>query len=224
MCEGILENGALVFLSHDQTNKHPRQAFFTAEPGFDAFDMMGEVFNGIGARSSIPAAVQAGKCQNSLGQQPYAGLVAASQFAVGQEVIGAGTFAAHGDGTFYSGSGFVNISASGGDIIISDALTIGGLATLDNVNIGSGATIADSEYMASVAVHIGSTGDPGDNNLLVDGNISGDGSDIGWVVYSRANTACTTTCGTRAAVMGFATLTPVNVTDETADICLCTGD
>jgi len=80
VCEGILEDGALVFLSHDQNNKHPRQAFFTAEPGFDAFDMMGEVFNGIGGRASVPAAVQAGQCRNSLGLQPYAGLVAATQF------------------------------------------------------------------------------------------------------------------------------------------------
>jgi len=82
VCEGILEDNALVFLSHDKNNKHPRQAFFTAAPGFDAFDMMSEIYNGIGGRSFIPSAVQAGKCKNSLGLQPYAGLVAATQFKV----------------------------------------------------------------------------------------------------------------------------------------------
>lgn len=80
VCEGVHENRALVFLNHDKGNKHPRTAFFTAVPDFDAFDMMGEVFEGIGGRAPVPAAVVEGACRNSLGLQPYAGLVAAAEF------------------------------------------------------------------------------------------------------------------------------------------------
>ncbi len=80
VCEGIVENGALVFLNHDQGNKHPRAAFLASATPFDGFDMMGEVFDGGPARAPIPAAVQKGACFNSLGLQPYDGLVAAAQF------------------------------------------------------------------------------------------------------------------------------------------------
>jgi cellobiose phosphorylase len=80
VCEGILEEGAMVFLNHDQNNRHPRQAFFTARPGFDGYDMMGEVFDGQGGRGPVPAAVLEGRCRNLPGLQPYAGLVAAAQF------------------------------------------------------------------------------------------------------------------------------------------------
>ena len=82
VCEGIVEDGALVFLNHDKNNKHPRTAFFTTSPPFDGFDMCEEIFAGIGGRSTIPAAVQEGRCRSSLGLQPYAGLIAAAQFQV----------------------------------------------------------------------------------------------------------------------------------------------
>ncbi len=80
VCEGLYENGGLVFLNHDKGNRHKRHAFFLSYPNFDRFDMMGEVFDGIGGRAVIPASVQAGRCRNSLGLQPYAGLTAAAQF------------------------------------------------------------------------------------------------------------------------------------------------
>ncbi|HUT36919.1 MAG TPA: hypothetical protein VNE39_25780 [Planctomycetota bacterium] len=80
VCEGIVEEGALVFLNHDQGNKHPRAAFLASATPFDGFDMMGEVFDGGPARAPIPAAVRRGACFNSLGLQPYDGLVAAAQF------------------------------------------------------------------------------------------------------------------------------------------------
>jgi len=80
VCEGLVENDSLVFLNHDRGNKHPRQAFFTAFPRFDGYDMMSECFDGIGGRDAIPAAVRAGQCRNSPGLQPYAGLIAASQY------------------------------------------------------------------------------------------------------------------------------------------------
>jgi len=57
VCEGILEDGALVFLNHDQNNKHPRSSFLTADPPFDGYDMMSEVFDGRSPRAPIPAAV-----------------------------------------------------------------------------------------------------------------------------------------------------------------------
>jgi cellobiose phosphorylase len=80
VCDGLYENNAMVFLNHDKNNKHPRHSFFASTPDFDRFDMMGEAFDGIGARGPIPKAVQQGSCTNSLGQQPYAGLVASAQF------------------------------------------------------------------------------------------------------------------------------------------------
>jgi len=82
VCEGIYEHNALVFLNHDKGNKHKRNAFFASTPDFDGFDMMSESFDGIVARSPIPSAVKAGRCNNSLGLQPYAGLIAAAQFDV----------------------------------------------------------------------------------------------------------------------------------------------
>ena len=105
VCEGVLEEGdpkpdgdpnrntsrlgtpksglgtpSMVFLNHDQNNKHPRQAFLMSEPPFDGYDMMAEVFDGWSPRSPIPASVARGQCLNSLGLQPAAGLVAAAQF------------------------------------------------------------------------------------------------------------------------------------------------
>jgi len=80
VCEGIVEDGTLVFLNHDGGNTHKRAAFFTSAPAFDRYDMAGETFHGIGARSGMPEAVVEGACRNSPGLQPYAGLVAAAQF------------------------------------------------------------------------------------------------------------------------------------------------
>lgn len=80
VCEGVLEDGALVFLNHDKSNKHLRSAFLASAEPFDGYDMMAEVFDGGTGRAPIPAAVREGKCFNSLGIQPYAGLVAAAQF------------------------------------------------------------------------------------------------------------------------------------------------
>jgi len=79
-CEGLLEDGALVFVNHDQNNKHPRQAFLATVPAFDGYDMMSEVFDGWSPLAPIPAAVARGKCFNSTGLQPACGLVAAVQF------------------------------------------------------------------------------------------------------------------------------------------------
>jgi cellobiose phosphorylase len=80
VCEGRLEDGAMVFLNHDQNNKHPRQAFMVADPPFDGYDMMNEAFDGWSPRAVIPAAVAKGRCTDSPGLQPAAGLVAAAQF------------------------------------------------------------------------------------------------------------------------------------------------
>lgn len=80
VCEGIIEQGAMVFLNHDKSNKHPRAAMLASAEPMDGFDMMGETFDGASQRSPIPRAVAMGQCSNSLGLQPYAGLVAAGQF------------------------------------------------------------------------------------------------------------------------------------------------
>ena len=79
-CEGLLENGSLVFVNHDQGNKHPRQAFLATAPAFDGYDMMSEVFDGWSSRAPIPAAVARGACFDSPGLQPASGLIAAVQF------------------------------------------------------------------------------------------------------------------------------------------------
>ena len=80
VCEGVVEEGALVFLNHDQSNKHPRAAFLLPSEPFAGFDMMSEAFEGGPARAPLPAAVQRGRCSDSLGLQPYDGLIAAAQF------------------------------------------------------------------------------------------------------------------------------------------------
>lgn len=80
VCEGVVEEDCLVFLNHDKNNKHPRSAFLASAQSMDGYDMMGEVFDGSGGRSPIPAAVRNGTCFNSLGKEPYAGLIAAAQF------------------------------------------------------------------------------------------------------------------------------------------------
>jgi len=79
-CEGLLEEGALVFVNHDQNSKHPRQAFLASVPAFAGYDMMSEVFDNWSPRAPIPAAVARGECFNSPGLQPAAGLIAATQF------------------------------------------------------------------------------------------------------------------------------------------------
>jgi len=89
VCQGIAEDGSLVFLNHDKNNKHPRAAAFISAEPMAGFDMMGEVFDGSPGRGPIPAAVRRGSCFNSPGLQPYAGLIAAAQYradlAGGQE-------------------------------------------------------------------------------------------------------------------------------------------
>lgn len=80
VCEGLMEDGTMVFINHDKNNTHKRAAFLLSAESFDGYDMMAELFDGSGGRSPIPKAVAQGACTNSLGQQPYSGLVAAAQF------------------------------------------------------------------------------------------------------------------------------------------------
>ena len=75
-----IEDGAMVFVNHDKGNKHPRTAFLASAEPMDGYDMMNEVFEGGPGRAPIPAAVARGACFNTLGLQPYAGLIAAAQF------------------------------------------------------------------------------------------------------------------------------------------------
>ncbi|MDD3663543.1 MAG: hypothetical protein PHT84_06865, partial [Candidatus Pacebacteria bacterium] len=80
VCYGDIEQGCMVFTNSFKFNKHPRAAFFACGGGFDGYDMMAEAFQGIGGRAPIPAAVQQGHCSNTLGKQPYDGLIAAGQY------------------------------------------------------------------------------------------------------------------------------------------------
>ena len=80
VCEGRLDVGAMVFVNHDQNNKHPRSAFLAADEPLDGYDMMAEAFDGGPRRAPVPAAAARGRCFDTPGLQPYAGLVAAGQF------------------------------------------------------------------------------------------------------------------------------------------------
>ena len=81
VCKGEFESdNIMVFTNADGNNKNPRAAFFAADSEFDGYDMMEEIFDNSCGRAPLPTAVQQGKCFNSLGIQPHAGLIAATQF------------------------------------------------------------------------------------------------------------------------------------------------
>jgi len=71
---------ALVALNRDQNNRHPRTGFLMSSRPFNGFDMAAEDFTGAGHTRLFPRAVEQGRCRNSLGVQPYLGLIAAMQF------------------------------------------------------------------------------------------------------------------------------------------------
>ncbi|MBW7998150.1 MAG: hypothetical protein FVQ81_16590 [Candidatus Glassbacteria bacterium] len=82
VCKGIvLKNlNALVAVNSDKKNRHPRHGFLAGSRPFERFDMSGEEFLGAGVQADIPEAVREGACRNSLGQQPFRGIVSAMQF------------------------------------------------------------------------------------------------------------------------------------------------
>ncbi len=74
------ELNALVALNNDQNNKHPRTGFFMSRERFDDFDLSAEEFTGGSRFSAYPEAVESGKCNGSLGVQPYQGLIGAARW------------------------------------------------------------------------------------------------------------------------------------------------
>ena len=70
----------LIAVNHDQNNKHPRAGYLMASRKFEGFDMAGEDFTGAGHDRVFPRAVVEGHCRNSMGTQPYLGMIAAMQF------------------------------------------------------------------------------------------------------------------------------------------------
>ncbi len=73
---------ALVALNRHMANALPRTGFMMSRTPFKTFDLSGEDFTGGGHCRPFPRAVEEGKCRNSLGLQPYLGLVGALQFDV----------------------------------------------------------------------------------------------------------------------------------------------
>lgn len=71
---------AIVALNHHKANALPRTGFMMSSALFHGFDLSGEDFTGGGHFRHFPRAVEEGKCRNSLGLQPYLGLIGALQF------------------------------------------------------------------------------------------------------------------------------------------------
>ena len=71
---------ALIALNHDKSNALPRTGFLMSSAPFQGFDLSGEEFVGGGRARLFPQAVEEGRCHDSLGQQPYLGLVGALQY------------------------------------------------------------------------------------------------------------------------------------------------
>ena len=73
---------AIVALNRHKANALPRTGFMMSSAAFRGFDLSGEDFTGGGHFREFPRAVEEGRCRNSLGLQPYLGLVGALQFDV----------------------------------------------------------------------------------------------------------------------------------------------
>ncbi len=73
---------AIVALNRHKANALPRTGFMMSSAAFSTFDLSGEEFTGGGYSRPFPRAVQEGCCRNSVGLQPYLGLVGALQFSV----------------------------------------------------------------------------------------------------------------------------------------------
>ena len=73
---------ALIALQRYKKNALPRTGFMMADRCLDGFDISGESFQGYGYNGLWPQAVAEGKCGNSLGHQPYMGLIGAMEFDV----------------------------------------------------------------------------------------------------------------------------------------------
>jgi len=71
---------AIIALNNDKSNSLPRTGFMMSDSSFHGFDLSGEAFTGGGHYRPFPRAVVEGKCRNSIGRQPYLGLVGALQF------------------------------------------------------------------------------------------------------------------------------------------------
>jgi cellobiose phosphorylase len=71
---------ALVALNNDKGNSLPRTGFMMSSAAFHGYDLSGEAFTGGGYYRPFPRAVLEGRCRNSIGRQPYLGLVGALQY------------------------------------------------------------------------------------------------------------------------------------------------
>ena len=74
------EVNALAAVNNDQNNRAPRSGFMMAGRKFKSYDLSAESFTGGAAKYVLPYAAMQGRCGNSLGVQPYMGLVGAMQF------------------------------------------------------------------------------------------------------------------------------------------------
>ena len=82
MGEHLKDLRAIVALNMHQANALPRAGFMMSSAAFGGFDLSAEEFTGGGYYREFPRAVAEGRCRNSMGLQPYLGLVGALQFEV----------------------------------------------------------------------------------------------------------------------------------------------
>jgi cellobiose phosphorylase len=84
VCGGLYDarNRAVAAFNHDQNNAAPRSGLLMSDTPVDGYDLSRESFDGDGVFRDFPAAVVAGRCRNSTGQAPYAGMIGALQQTV----------------------------------------------------------------------------------------------------------------------------------------------
>jgi len=78
--EHLKDLRAIVALNRHKANALTRTGFMMSTAAFKGFDLSGEEFTGGGHFRHFPAAVEEGRCRNSMGLQPYLGLIGALQF------------------------------------------------------------------------------------------------------------------------------------------------
>ena len=84
VCCGLYDarNRAVAAFNRDQNNTAPRSGLLMSDAPVSGYDLSREAFDGNGVFRNFPQAVVEGRCRNSLGEAPYAGMIGALQQTV----------------------------------------------------------------------------------------------------------------------------------------------